>query len=77
MILTRNVVVDGQTLFSGERIPAILTTSEAWQINANVQEPMNWLSEHQTNLRLEKELIQEHILSQQKSSPNTSGDIKP
>lgn len=63
MILTRNVVVDGQTLFSGERISG--PSPEEWTF----QKPMTWLSEHQTNLRIEKELRQEHILSQHKSSP--------
>jgi len=61
MILTKNIVVDGQTIFSGERV-AFLEES------AKVQTPMTWLSEHQINLRIEKELREEHILSQRRLS---------
>lgn len=45
MILTKNIVVNGQTIFSGEFVPFLDPT-------ARVQQPMTWLSEHQCALRL-------------------------
>lgn len=67
MILRENMVdtETGQTYFSGERV--------AVHNVCRIQRPMTWLSEHQIQLRIEKE----HILSQHKSSIGTSGDIKP
>ena len=77
MILRENVVIDGQTFFSGERMPEYMPTGDLYDMHANVQKPMTWLSKHQTQLKIKKELRQEHILSQHKSSIGTSGDIKP
>lgn len=49
MILIRNVVINGQTHFSGERVT--LNPSEVFVCT----QPIKWLSEHQCASRLAKE----------------------